>query len=171
MSTHHTKVVSTTPGRTRLRVSDKRRNQEEMERISKNLQAPRFVDSVEYNYKTGSILIHHDTHEHALEAIKDIMKNLGVVFADVTGASEIVQVNGEKEALDLPSAIYNLNQEIRQLTNGLVDLRFILPLGLFALGIIQLQVYGLQFELMPWYLLIYFAFETFVKLNFNQQVI
>ncbi|BDA73298.1 hypothetical protein CAL7716_074640 [Calothrix sp. PCC 7716] len=171
MSTHHTKVVSTTPGRTRLRVSNKRRNQEEMERISTSLQAPRFINSVEYNHETGSILVHHDTHEHALEAIKDIMKNLGIVFADVTGASEIVQKNGEKEGSDLPSAIYNLNQEIRQLTNGLVDLRFLLPLGLFALGLMQLQVYGLQLELMPWYLLIYFAFETFVKLNFNQQVI
>ncbi|RUT01793.1 hypothetical protein DSM106972_064160 [Dulcicalothrix desertica PCC 7102] len=171
MSTHHTQVVSTTPGRTRLRVSNKRRNQEEMERISTSLQAPRFINSVEYNHKTGSILVHHDTHEHALEAIKDIMKNLGIVFADVTGASELVQVNDEKEGSDLPSAIYNLNQEIRQLTNGLVDLRFVLPLGLFALGLMQLQVYGLQLELMPWYLLIYFAFETFVKLNFNQQVI
>jgi copper chaperone CopZ len=80
MSEHHTQVVSSTPGRTRFRVSSEHRNQEEMERIVENLQAPPFVDSVEYNNKTGSILVHHDTSKEALQAIKDIMQNLGMML-------------------------------------------------------------------------------------------
>ncbi|BAZ09368.1 hypothetical protein NIES4071_11760 [Calothrix sp. NIES-4071] len=82
MSEHSTKVTSSTPGRTRFKISPQHRSQEEIERIVENLQAPPFVDSVEYNEKTGSILVLHDTSEEALQAIKDIMQNLGVVFDD-----------------------------------------------------------------------------------------
>ncbi|OKH42579.1 hypothetical protein NIES2101_32830 [Calothrix sp. HK-06] len=84
----HTQIVSSTPERTRLRVSDIHRSQEEMERISQSIEAPPFISSVECNYKTGSILIHHDSHEDVLEAIKDIMKNLGITFDDVTDTNE-----------------------------------------------------------------------------------
>lgn len=82
MSENYTKVTSSIPGRTRFRLSPEHRNQEELESIINNLQAPPFVDSVEYNDKTGSILVIHDTSEEALQAIKDIMQNLGVIFED-----------------------------------------------------------------------------------------
>ena len=163
----HTEIASSTPGRTRFRVPPHHRHQLEMERIASGLQAQSNIHHVEYNAQTGSILVHHDADRTSLEDVKDMMRDLGVVFADLTEAAELVSVGGLEGELDIISALYDLNQRIRELTRGIIDLRFILPLGIGALGIFQLMTYGMQIEVIPWYVLIYLAIDLFIRLNFN----
>ncbi|OKH52298.1 hypothetical protein NIES2101_14955 [Calothrix sp. HK-06] len=166
----HTKVVSSTPGRTRFRVPVNHRNEHDMKRVVSSLQQSDGVHNVEYNVKTGSILVNHEHHQGKLEDIKDVMRDLGVVFANVTGTSELVSIGGEsRESIDLLEAVYDLNTRLKRTTNGIIDLRFILPFGLAWLGTFQLMNYGLQFELIPWYVLFYFAIDTFIRLNFSRQ--
>jgi hypothetical protein len=162
-----TQVVSSIPGRTRFKVPQHRRNEEDMARIASGMQKHSGVQSVEYNTRTGSILVHHDTQQ-SLNDIKDIMKDLGVAFADITGTSDLIPLNGKSDQkADISTVLYDLNQRVVNATNGIVDLRFVLPLGLAGLGILQLLTFGLQLEVIPWYVLIYFAIDSFIRLNFK----
>jgi copper chaperone CopZ len=138
-----------------------------MARITSSIENQPGVQSVEYSTRTGSILVHHDTQQ-SLHHIKGIMKDLGVAFADITGASELIPLNGKSEQeSDLSTVLYDLNQQVVDATNGIIDLRFVLPLGLAALGVFQLLTFGLQLEVIPWYVLIYFAIDSFIRLNFQ----
>jgi hypothetical protein len=136
-----------------------------MAQIASDIEKQSGIHSVEYNHQTGSILVHHDTQQE-LDDLKDIMKDLGVVFADITGAAELIPLDEKSEqGLDLSSALYDLNKHIVEATNGIIDLRFVLPLGLAGLGVYQFLTFGLQLEIIPWYVLIYFAIDSFIRLN------
>jgi Protein of unknown function (DUF5132) len=74
--------------------------------------------------------------------------------------------NGKSEvAKDLINVASGLNSEVGRMTNNLVDLRLLLPLGLSALALKQLMEKGLQIEEIPWYALAWYAFDSFIKLN------
>jgi hypothetical protein len=74
--------------------------------------------------------------------------------------SEQFDIGGE-----LMHALSEANLEMRRLTNGLVDWRLIVPLGLGSLAIRQLLIKGLQLDEIPWYTLAWYAFDSFAKLN------
>jgi len=171
MSTpQHTQVVSSIPGRTRFKVPQKRRNSQEMERLTNSLQAHPDVHDVKYNVQTGSILVHHDPQHSDANELKDVLRDVGCVFTDVTGTSDLVSAgSSDGNGFDFGSAIADLNERVLQLTNGTVDLRYILPLGLGALAVVQFLTYGWQFDIVPWFILLYFAIDSFIKLNFDQQ--
>ena len=101
-----------------------------------------------------------------LKTFCDALRDLGCVFADVTGTNELITVKSESGTdLNFDSAIADLNQRVLELTNGIVDLRFVLPVGLGTLAVLQLMTFGWQFEVVPWFVLAYFAFDSFIKLN------
>lgn len=167
--TEHTQIVSSAPGRTRFKLPSHHRNPEEMARISSALQSHPDVDNVQYNAQTGSILVHHNPHHRSLEQFEDIMKDFGVIFADVTGSAELLSFDGTSESsFDLTKALSDLNQQVLLATNGVVDLQYVLPLGLGAIAVLQLLTFGWQFELVPWFVLGYFAVDSYIKLNSNQ---
>jgi len=169
MSTmQHTEVVSSTPGRTRFKLPSHRRNYQEMERIASGLQAHPGVSDVQFNTQTGSILVHHQSHHASLHQVKGCLEDLGVIFADVTGTSDLLSLGKSDSSPDFNSAITDLNQQVLEITNGVVDLRLILPLGLGALAVLQFLTFGWQFDIVPWFVLAYFAVDSFIKLNDNQ---
>ena len=59
----------------------------------------------------------------------------------------------------------NFNKKFEQATSGEVDLRFLFPLGLSLLAVRQILVKGWQLELIPWYVLAWYSFDSFIKLN------
>jgi hypothetical protein len=82
------------------------------------------------------------------------------------GATEINSIDGKSEvAKDLINVMSDFNTDVAQLTNGVVDLRLLVPLGLSAIALRQLLVKGLQIDEIPWYTLAWYAFDSFVKLN------
>ncbi|MBV9387238.1 MAG: hypothetical protein JOZ78_12515 [Chroococcidiopsidaceae cyanobacterium CP_BM_ER_R8_30] len=172
MSTlQHSQVVSHTPGRTRFKLPPHRRNYQEMERIASGLQSHPDVQDVQFNTQTGSILVHHDAQHSDLQEMKGVMRDLGVVFADLTGSADLLSVgsSGGEGSFDFNSAISDLNQQVLALTNGIIDLRYVLPIGLGALAVFQLMTFGWQFDVVPWFVLAYFAIDSFMDLNSNQE--
>lgn len=170
MPTHkRTHVVSTTPGRTRLRVSPKRRNPQEMARIAKALKTNPEVHDIRTNIQTGSIVVHHAPKSSSLEDIKATLEDLGVILSKVTDV-ELPSMSGKSEvAADLTSAVSDLNKRVGLATNGVVDLRLLVPLGLSTLAIRQLLKNGWQFETAPWYVLAWYAFDSFIKLHYTAE--
>lgn len=68
-------------------------------------------------------------------------------------------------ARDLINIISDVNTDVGRITNGVVDLRLLLPLGFSALAVRQLFIKGLQMDEIPWYVLAWYAFDSFMKLN------
>lgn len=153
-----TRVVSSTPGRLRLRVSQSHRQPGEMKRIASVLEAHPQIKQVRTNVQNGSIIIEHDRDNGTLDNVFATLRDLGIIFGDLTqGKSEA--------AAGLSSAVVDLNKQVEQATNGVVDLRFLFPLGLSALAVRKLLAKGLQFETIPWYVLAWYAFDSFIKLH------
>jgi thiamine biosynthesis protein ThiC len=165
----HTHIVSSTPSRTRLRVSPKRRNHQEMARIANTLKTHPDVHEVRTNIQTGSIVVHHAEKHSSLEDMKAALQDLGVVLGSITDV-EVPLMNGKSAvASDITSAIKDLNQRVGQTTDGVVDLRFLMPLGLGTLAIYQLLQKGWQFETVPWYVLAWYSFDSFIKLHYTAE--
>ncbi|WP_390840612.1 HMA2 domain-containing protein [Richelia sinica] len=157
-----TKVVSQTPGRLRLRISRDHRQPEKMQHIANFLQAQPHITEVRTNFHHGSILIHHYDTSGSLADVLATLQDIGIIFADITqGTTEA--------ATGVTSAVLDLNQRVELATNGVIDLRFLFPLGLSVLAVRQLMLKGLQLEVIPWYVLAWYAFDSFLKLNHVNQ--
>lgn len=153
-----TKIVSKTPGRLRLRVARKHRQPEEMQRIAHILEAQPNVSQVRTNISQGSIVIKHDDKDESWENLVGTLIDLGVIFGDIAeGKSDV--------AMDVSGAVVDLNKRVEQATNGAVDLRLLFPFGLSILAVRQLMKQGLQIEIIPWYVLAWYAFDSFIKLH------
>lgn len=158
-----THIVSQVPGRIRLRVAHAHRQREKMAQIEKTIAAHPQVDRVQTNEKTGSLLIHHDSQNGGLENVLAILKDLGIILGDI--AETQIAAEQSQAAANLTKAIGDLNQRVQKTSNGLVDLRFLFPWGLSLLAVRQLLAKGWQLDLIPWYVLAWYAFDSFVKLN------
>lgn len=162
----HTHIASSTPTRTRIKLSQKRRNSNEITRIVTALKQDSQIHEIRVNDQTGSLVIHHAAHQSVLENIEAVLQDLGIILASTLEMPEMV---GKSEmANHLTQAITDLNQQVGKTTHGVVDLRFLVPVGFSALAIRQLIRNGLQIEMAPWYVLAYYAFDSFLKLHYTQ---
>jgi hypothetical protein len=141
--------------RTRIRVSRKRKNREEMARLARALEEFPSVSRVDANLQTGTLLVYHE--EGALEDIRCRLRDLGVILMAASGVELPTQW--------FTNAVSDLDMRISSQTKGLLNLKTLVPVGLGALAILQLVRRGLQLEGAPWYILAYFAFESFRRLN------
>jgi Heavy metal associated domain 2 len=156
------KVISSTPKRLRLRVAHCHRQPEKMQRIASTLKANAHINQVNTNVHSGSIVINHDGENGSIKNVLATLEDLGIIFADITeGNTEV--------AAGLSSTVIDLNQRVKQATHGTFDLRILLPLGLASLSLRQLFNKGLQFETIPWYVLAWYAFDSFIKLHNNSE--
>ena len=69
-------------------------------------------------------------------------------------------------SLSLIGAAEELNGWARELTGNEVDLGLIIPVAFGAIAIRQLIAQGLRLKDIPWYVPAWYAFDTFLKLNF-----
>jgi len=151
----HTQIVSSTPRRTRINLSRKRRSPEEMSRLAKRLKASPKVDEVETNLYAGTLIVHHK--EKALGDITAELKDMGVIVLAATGIETSVQ--------SFTDAVADLENQVGPTLGAIFDFKLLVPLGFGALAAVQLARRGLEIGAAPWYLLGYFAFESFVRLN------
>jgi hypothetical protein len=152
------KIISATPGRLRLRIHPATRQAENIQHIANFLAGKSHINQVRTNLHQGSILINYDANASNLAAICALLQEINIIFADIN------QGNTEA-AIYVKNAATNLNQEFKRATDGKVDLRFLFPLGLSILAIRQLMIKGWQLEIIPWYVLAWYAFNSFLKLN------
>ncbi|MBD2254423.1 HMA2 domain-containing protein [Nostoc parmelioides] len=153
-----TKIISDTPGRLRLRIAHCHRQPETMEHIANKLDAQAHIDQVRTNVDHGSIVIKYSEKNGTLDDVLATLKDLGIIFGEITQGST-------EAATTVSSAVVDLNKRVRQATDGVVDIRFLFPLGLSILAVRQLIIKGLQFEIIPWYVLAWYSFDSFIKLH------
>jgi flagellar basal body P-ring protein FlgI len=162
-ATEHSHIVSSTPKRTRIRVSAKRRTPEELARLAEALSQSPKVNEVSVNEHTGTIVVQHE--DKSLGDIFTVMRDLGVILKLSTNIDIPTSDGNTMVANQLANAVADLNQRLGFATDGFVNLRVLVPVGLGAMALVQLLRRGLQFEAAPWYFLAYAAFDSFVKLH------
>ncbi|PAX51931.1 HMA2 domain-containing protein [Brunnivagina elsteri] len=152
-----TKVISDTPGRLRLRVAQRNRKSGQMQPLVNALQEHSNINQVRMNLDQGSITINHEG-EDSWQNVMATLKDLGIIFGD------ILEVHTDA-AIALSNPVMDLNKRVKEATEGQLDIRVLFPFGLGCLAIRQLIIKGLQFDIIPWYVLAWYAFDSFIKLH------
>ena len=157
-------IVSQTPGRVRLRLTPRHRQRQKIIPLVKALQARLEIYRVRTNIPTGSITILHGRELLSSQDLLLILQDLGVSLVEITREPRGSIYSSASAAAVIKTAT-GLNQQVKTATNEAIDLRFLFPLSLGVLAMRQLIVKGWQLELIPWYVLAWYAFDSFIKLN------
>lgn len=172
MNPESIKIVHAIPGRMRLKVGDVRENPTLAGELQRRLTSLPGVRTVEVNSRTGSVLIlYKATAFTSTEALQELAKPLAELFPGVEineVRSWMSSANGSGSAPSLTQGITSffagLNKNIETATGSAVDLRILLPLGLFLLGLRSL-VSSENRPLPTWYDLFWFALGTYFMMH------
>lgn len=169
-STHHAEVASHIPGRLRVRLHRRSRHPHVMTRLQQTIAAQPGVQGAEVNQAAGSITVQYDAQTHGETGIFSLLEDLDVLIGTVLDAPhlEAAPIEGDghsKTAVTLPGVLDDLDKRVAGLTGHTVNLRTLFPLGLAGFGVWQIAEHGLMVEMVPGWLLIWLAFDAFVKLH------
>ncbi len=133
-----------------------------MEGIRRGLVAREGVNGVSTDPTTGSMTIHYDSRRHDQDSILRFLDDLDVV----TGAiGNLPSVGGSDGNNALAVAVEHLNEYVEQTLGIPLDLRLALPLAFASAGVWSIASEGLMIRAIPGPLLLWLAFDTFVKLH------
>lgn len=142
-------------GRVRVRVPVRHRTQDALHRVQESLESHPAVGKVTVNARTGSILLegaHSDGLHAALDDVLEIFES---------GSPEEAAEAGVAQAVD---AVKRLDQQLGVLTGGRLSLRWLVPTAFITVGVRQLLAQGVTIGAIPWYVLIYYGVDSFLKL-------
>jgi hypothetical protein len=142
-------------GRVRVRVTKSERSLEQMEEIRDRLAEHPQVRTVDVNPATGSVLVTGDHTGHLRSALADVLTLVETV------RQEGIQEAGVQATVDF---VKQADQKLRTATNGRFSLRAVVPALFVTFGIRELLREGLTLGAVPWYVLIYYGVDSFLKL-------
>jgi hypothetical protein len=109
---------------------------------------------------------------HLEEVIADLRAEVEAELAEQSEThppSEISSPSHQQENSALAQTILNritdLDTRIREATQGTVDARSLMPILLGGFALRQLVVKGLQLDDVPWYVLAWYSFDSFMKFH------
>ncbi|WP_242038142.1 HMA2 domain-containing protein [Tolypothrix sp. FACHB-123] len=152
-----TQIISDTPGRLRLRIAPSHRQSEIMQQIVNFLETQPYIIQVKTNLHQGSILINY-AENVTLAVVFASLQKFGINFTNYIPRNT-------KAAIYVRKSVIAVNNKFARATDSTVDLRFLFPLGLSILAVRQLIIKGMQLDMIPWYVLAWYAFDSFLKLN------
>ena len=142
-------------GRVRVRVERAHRTPREMDRIANRLRGNAAVAAVEMNPLTGSVLVRGTSEVTLLEALGDVLQ---VISA--TDPARSIEPGVEA----VVGLVKRADGKVREATAGRLSLRWLVPTAFVAVGVRQLLAEGLTIGAVPWYVLIYYGVDSFLKL-------
>jgi hypothetical protein len=126
-----------------------------MERLRGRLSRNPEVDSVEINLRSGSVLVVGAQTERLRQALEELMQ----LVADA-GPGGLPEVGVEATV----EVVKELDGRLGRITNGRVRLRALVPAAFISMGIRQLLRQGFTVGSAPWYVLMYYGVDSFLKL-------
>jgi Heavy metal associated domain 2 len=165
------KVVHAIPGRVRVKISRLKENPALAWEVQERLSAVQGIQQVEVNPITGSVLVLYDrTAVESLDSVLSLASWFSPLFPDLEFSELedwLTSANGDGNttpfAERLATFCGSLNTKVSETTGG-IDLKLLLPLTLFLLGMRAVLVAG-KGVFPTWYDLLWFAFGTFFMLN------
>ncbi|HSR24575.1 MAG TPA: hypothetical protein VLW53_13555 [Candidatus Eisenbacteria bacterium] len=145
-------------GRVRARVRRQDRSPERMARVRRHLEAHDAVRSVEVNARTGSVLVRGheaertDRLQAALGECLELVEEAGPERLPEAGVEAVVILLGRFDGWIVRS------------TGSRVSLRWLVPAGFVAVALRQLVRTGPTVGDLPWFVLLYYGVDSFLKL-------
>ncbi len=149
------RVVSATPGRLRVRLPAGA-GSDGLAAVMDALGGRVEVTRVEARWRTGSVVVEYDPA--AVEAVWGVLGELGLPTATRVAGS------ADPEAARVLGALTRANDLVARRTGG-TDLRTLVPVGLGMLALRQLLRGEQRLADAPWYVLAWYASETFQKFH------
>jgi hypothetical protein len=158
------RIISATPGRLRVRVDRPFRDAELMNQVRDRLEKQAGVDVVTTRAASGSVLVNYDRHAHSRDDILAQLRDAGLVVLGVTTGDVPPELGNSKGAASIVAVVDELDRRLSLYTGRRVDLKLLFPLTLGGIGVWQWLRYGPGFNTAPAYLLLWYAFDSFVNL-------
>jgi hypothetical protein len=127
-----------------------------MEQLKQRLASNPHVSSVQVNPRSGSVLV-TGTAQAELQAA-------------LTGVLNVVQAvrsthQPEEAAIEtVVGVVREADKTLRRYTDGRLSIRWLIPATFVGVGLRQLLREGLTLGTVPWYVLIYYGVDSFLKL-------
>ncbi len=153
------RVVSATPGRLRLRLPEGVARPERLAAAAEALAALADVSVAVPRPRTGSLVVEFDTG--AAQAVRAALRELGL-------ATPSAPTDGDPEGVRVLGVLSRANDLVARRTKG-PDLRTLVPVGLGMLALRQLVRGEQRLVNAPWYVLAWYASETFQKFHAQQR--
>lgn len=154
------RILSVVPGRVRAKVFGRRRTPEELEGITAVLDALSGVTAVQTSPLTGSVVVRHDPAAAGIDDLRTAFEGLGLSLV----AEEPSERTQRTPARRVYEAAEGVNARVGRRFEG-TDLRLLFPIALGALSFRQAVRDRPGLDQAPWYLLAWYAFDSFFKLN------
>lgn len=109
------------------------------------------------------------TQEQIEDRWAEIQQTVAEKVAEHRAQSQSGLINGGERSLisiSLIGAAEELNKWARDVTGNEVDLGLLIPAAFGAIAIRQFMEQGIRLKDIPWYVPAWYAFDTFIKLNF-----
>lgn len=158
-------ITHSVPGRMRVRVRGQRA--EKGEALSALRDQVGDVGDVTTDARTGSALITYDPTACDPAAIVELLRQAHSAFRSLTPPRMQggVDRSASTVAREVQTRAGKANAAVLQATQGRLDLRILFPLTLGGLALRQLVRQGVDFRDAPWYVLAYYAFDSYIKLH------
>lgn len=162
------RVVHVSRGRMRLKVDGTARQRSSvLANLASRCDENGDSVGVAVDDRTGSALISWDPDGVTIDEAVELVRSADAALQDVTPPQvrEVVGRVASRSAQELWRRLGAADRRVDVATDGAVDLRMLAPMAIGALSLRQLLRTGPQLSRMPWYMLAYYAFDTFHKLH------
>ncbi len=158
--THHV------PHRTRYRLASHHRNEETVNRLHESLKKVPGVNKVEFNDRTGSLLVHHDEISGMVTKLDGVCNEIATdLFEELVGEEMIMFPEVSLLAQLIGKRFSRINQYLARRTQNYIDLKMLLPLLLAAAGFYQLSKEKGLLSQVPGWVLFYYAYDSYFKFH------
>ena len=140
----------------RVRVDRDHRQPERLEQVRQHLARRAEVRAVEVNPTSGSVLLQGES----TDALRDAFRE-AVDLVEESGSAEDFERRGVEAAVGY---VRLADDRLGAATRGKVRLRWLVPAAFVGFGVRQLILEGLTLGQVPWYVLIYYGVDSFLKL-------
>ncbi|MGK7957842.1 MAG: HMA2 domain-containing protein [Crocosphaera sp.] len=162
-------ILSLTPGRIRFRIDLSHNSKDEITFKIANLENQLAIEKVRTNLGIGSVTIFYDSQSINMREFLDKLREFGFTFSENSTHSLLGISNSSKTAIYITQMTNQINQLIKQGSNHIVDLRVLIPFIFGLLAWRQLMLKGWQLETIPWYVLAWYGFDSFMKFKNSDQ--
>lgn len=165
-------IASDIAGRLRVRLRRDVRSPETFARLSEALLERDGVDGVDTNEQAGSVTVRYDEARCSRDQILAVFRDVGIVIGTGAEAHRRRHAPRGRSGVsdDIVGMVDIVDGRLSRLTGRRVDLRLVLPITLAAIGIWRVANSGLGIAQMPAFTLLWYAFDSFYKLNVQAQL-
>jgi Heavy metal associated domain 2 len=161
-------ITHAVPGRVRVKVAgDPEEVAAILTAVERRTRGEDGVSSVQTDVRTGSALLRFDPDaldpEDAVELLRKAHEALEELLPP--HLREPAERSISHVAATLERRFSAADASVLRATHGVLDLRMLVPIGLAGLSVRQVLRTGPKLKMIPWYVLAYYSFDTFVKLH------